>query len=586
MRRSHILAAAVAVAVSCGASIAARAQDVPPGAIFRIDAGVHSGVVRRIALSADQRTMVTSSFDKTIRVWNLPEGTLRSTFRVPAGDGFEGSGYAVALSPDGRTIAVGGWMKQMYVYLLDSGTGAVTGVLGPNPDIVNHVAFSPDGARIAAVFGNRNGVRLWDVAGRALLAEDSAYGRDTYVVDFAQDGSFVTGGYDGILRYYGADGVRQAGVPARSGTEIDDIDISPDGKRMAVSYSDRTGVDIYDTATRTWLISPELAAQGVGGISSVAWSSNGSHLYVGGQMKDKDGYYPTLRMPADISAAPSVVLRTIDTVSDLEPYGAEDFAFSTTSPQLGIVRAENFVMNVETNTAAMGSVGVSGIRASADGRRILFASDYAGKQRYVFDVDALSLTPVAADDTSLAEPDISGLDLKALVSTYTPSFNGVSLAFDSGEWAMTVAAYPDRQRIILGSGWYVRNYDSAGTMQWRTAVAGWSWGVTTTRDGSAVIGAFGDGTIRWFRASDGAVLLSLFITRDAKRWIAWTPGGYYAASPEGETLAGWQVDKADQETPDYFPIAAFRAQFNKPAVLKAILRTLDEGKAAQEAQVN
>jgi hypothetical protein len=44
-----------------------------------------------------------------------------------------------------------------------------------------------------------------------------------------------------------------------------------------------------------------------------------------------------------------------------------------------------------------------------------------------------------------------------------------------------------------------------------------------SRDGRLAVAAFGDGMIRWFRYSDGQELLALFVHRDGKRWILWTP---------------------------------------------------------------
>ena len=59
------------------------------------------------------------------------------------------------------------------------------------------------------------------------------------------------------------------------------------------------------------------------------------------------------------------------------------------------------------------------------------------------------------------------------------------------------------------------------------------------------LAAVGDGTIRWFRASDGKPLLSLFVQTMDNRWILWTPKGYYAASAGGENLIGWNVNRGE-----------------------------------------
>ena len=139
------------------ATHAALAQDPQNEPQLRVEAGMHTAIARHVALSADGKRMVSASYDKTIRVWSLPDGRLENVFRVPIGEGFEGSIFAIALSPDGKTIAVGGWMKQKFVYLLDATSGEIIRTLGPNPEVTINLAFSPLGGNLVAVFGSNFG---------------------------------------------------------------------------------------------------------------------------------------------------------------------------------------------------------------------------------------------------------------------------------------------------------------------------------------------------------------------------------------------------------------------------------------------
>ena len=110
-----------------------------------------------------------------------------------------------------------------------------------------------------------------------------------------------------------------------------------------------------------------------------------------------------------------------------------------------------------------------------------------------------------------------------------------------------------------------------------------AWGVNIPRDGRLVIAAYGDGTIRWHRLSDGEELLALFVHKVDRRWVAWTPKGYYMASPGAESLIGWHVNRGWDEAAQFFPVDRFREQFNRPDIVKLVLETLDEGKAIEEA---
>jgi hypothetical protein len=76
-------------------------------------------------------------------------------------------------------------------------------------------------------------------------------------------------------------------------------------------------------------------------------------------------------------------------------------------------------------------------------------------------------------------------------------------------------------------------------------------------------------------------LLSLFT--DGQEWVAWTPEGYYAASPGGESLIGWQVDHGLTQPPDFYTARQFRDSLYRPDVIRKLFRTLDVGVALAEA---
>jgi hypothetical protein len=76
--------------------------------ILRIETGMHTAVIGRIGIDAENRYLVTGSQDKTVRVWEAASGRLIKTIRPPIGGGNEGIVNAVAISPDGMTIVCGG----------------------------------------------------------------------------------------------------------------------------------------------------------------------------------------------------------------------------------------------------------------------------------------------------------------------------------------------------------------------------------------------------------------------------------------------------------------------------------------------
>ena len=98
-----------------------------------------------------------------------------------------------------------------------------------------------------------------------------------------------------------------------------------------------------------------------------------------------------------------------------------------------------------------------------------------------------------------------------------------------------------------------------GKPRWKQPGPGIAWGVDFSADGQILVVAYGDGTIRWLRGSDGVELLALFVEPQSRKWVAWTPTGYYMASAGGEDLIGWHLNRGWTQEADFFPASQFRA---------------------------
>jgi WD40 repeat protein len=254
------------------AASAARAEEAPDFHLD-LDTGGHSAQVTDLAFTPDGENIVSASNDKTIRIWDWQSGVTLRTIRGYLGNGSDGKIFAVAVSPDGKTVAAGGYFgaslgdKPPYgdVRLFDFATGKMKAVLKAADYATYDLAFSPDGTILAAggadgvvylwrlddksvtgwtldkkldadswhidklafvAAGTRlaatttdNGIRLWDVAKGeeiALPAEAEPL-RDISVMALAvsQDGSlFATGGKDGQVQlWHAADGTLLRAMP-------------------------------------------------------------------------------------------------------------------------------------------------------------------------------------------------------------------------------------------------------------------------------------------------------------------------------------------------------------------------------------
>jgi membrane-associated protease RseP (regulator of RpoE activity) len=75
-----------------------------------LDAGGHIGQVRAIAYTPDGKQFVSAASDKTIRVWSAETGKTLRIIRGESAPGDWGQIYALALSPDVRWLAIGGYL--------------------------------------------------------------------------------------------------------------------------------------------------------------------------------------------------------------------------------------------------------------------------------------------------------------------------------------------------------------------------------------------------------------------------------------------------------------------------------------------
>jgi WD40 repeat protein len=115
----------------------------------------HEGPIRFVAFSLDGRRLATCSGDRTVRVWQIDDGSCQ-VLRGHTDDLF-----VVAFHPDGTRLASAG--RDRAVWLWDLSRGAEVARLQGHTSFVWSLAFSPDGATLASGSGDAT-VRLWDTA--------------------------------------------------------------------------------------------------------------------------------------------------------------------------------------------------------------------------------------------------------------------------------------------------------------------------------------------------------------------------------------------------------------------------------------
>ena len=95
------------------------------------------------------------------------------------------------------------------------------------------------------------------------------------------------------------------------------------------------------------------------------------------------------------------------------------------------------------------------------------------------------------------------------------------------------------------------------------------WAVTPSPDQKHLLTGSDDETLQIWNLERYEHTLSLFFAGDD--WVAWTPQGYYAASPGGENLMGWHVQRGFNQLATFYPASRFRKRFYRPELIRRVL---------------
>ena len=274
----------------------------------------------------------------------------------------------------------------------------------------------------------------------------------------------------------------------------------------------------------------------------------------------------------------------LNTVMDLQPLPGGRLAFVAADPAWGVLNADGqqdlFIGPTIADFPAAGA-----FRVDPSGAMVDFAYESTGGTPATFDARNRTLAVDPSDDSRLQPPrtEADGLAVTDWRSNKTPALNGAPIKLKPFEVAQSLAIAADGESFLLGTGWRLRFFDRTGQQRWQWSVPGTAWAVNLSANGRLAVAALGDGTIRWYRAADGVELLAFFPHADRKRWVAWTPTGYYDASVGGEELIGWHVNRGPDEAADWFPASRFRDRFYRPGIVSRVLDTLAAAEALTQA---
>ena len=518
----------------------------------------HESVTTSAAFSPDKKLLVSASYDRTVRLWDVQSGT-------QIGQPFQGHKAwvtSVAFSYNGQLVCSGS--NDHTIRLWDVETGGMVGQHMQDPsqvkavmfslddqcivsgssdggirvwdvhtrtesgqpmlghsDIVNTVAFSPDGWNIVSASDDGTAI-LWDFSTRnqigryaISIAADIAISSAT----FSQDGRYiVTGSTDRNVYLWDISSGTKSGLPfAGSSSFIVAVAISPDCRRV-YSASDGGRICVWDLETRApigqWM-------RYESGIVSFAMSSDG-------QCAVCTFFDGTVRIHDLVRSDNQDDDLLTEAVANVPHRG---FTFATFSPDgkrvvSGSEHGELMLWDVETgsfsgDTLTGHSERITSVSFSLDGHRAVSTSydcticvwDAKTREqlsRLVVHEQGATSASFSLDNALLVSSSMDGTARIWDSQTYTPVGDALILKHDE---VMTASFSPDGKHILCGcaSGTLLLWDVETRVGQPLEGVTAWLSSAPWSPDSQSIVGRSGGYKLYiWKLGDDGPISEQMF----------------------------------------------------------------------------
>jgi len=583
---------------------AAVAQDARDRPTLVLDTGGHTAAVEKVLFTPDGKELISVSDDKTIRVWEADTGAPLRVLRPPIGAGVIGALYAASLSADGHTLAVGGLTPtaadRSPCYLIDLSSSRIERVLSGHTDKIIALAFSSDGRWLASGSLDRK-VLIWDIAtGRC---EHTLEGHEGPVSDlmFSPDSRhLISGSSDKTGRIWSlTDGSLETILRGHQ-QRVTCVAWRPDGRVVATGSTDYQ-IKLWDPKGNPYKFSPSRSGMFV---MSLTYSSDSqSLLYAWG------GWGWGGATLVDSATGKERAEFTLSTG------WVKCGTLSPDAKCVAIVSDQNCAIHKckidnPSTAISLGGVGQTVFSAawSPDGKTIAWGNSteaspqlLSKKLEHTFRLSELA--SAGAPNNTFRVAERVGDSISLIVGG---GYKKTDVAFTEEIEVWPVPRRRESKKLFTlrvpeahsGFSCYTLIGDDKAASCHNSAISIFDiklekrlhrlvghtdviLAVSPSPDGRFLLSASKDQTLRIWSLDQGGLLLSLFFGGDD--WIAWTPQGYYAASPTGEQLVGWHVNNGLNAMASYYPASQFRKTLHRPDVIKRLLKAGSLSKALAEA---
>jgi len=614
------------------------AQTPPAGdqrPCFAVDLGGHLGLVRGIAFLSDGKRLVSSGYDKTIRIWDIANAeTERRIFGEPCPTP-EGGVYAVALAPDERTLAVAGEMCATTpdpptdpstdpscgdIRIFDTVTGDQLRVLpGHEPGVVLALSASPDGRLLASAASYPDpAVTVWSLADGKVVAR-FAYpdGQHRYnKITFLADSRHVAASSETNDLHVFRIGTSEPVATLPADEKLSTVVASTDGKLIAAgsvsgairvwNWPDGSALPNIEgngdpvsalafgrgssaetvaaaTAGRPFIVRVLNARTGAtittyeghdNIISALAYSADGSRVASAGG--SGNGIHVWSAFTAKLEQTLGGRTSTPYAVGFIRKTGADDdiieqIAWGFTDPCPGDSSCPETPGELQFSMRISGPFG--GIMSPPEPWPPKWLPEECAERptrhdepkiaRAVLEAGQNRLSRIVSTDNPSRFPTL-------VVETDDEPGATIERGKDRGEDHISYSFSPDGKMLASGS----RN----GTLETFTlhgerarrliGHTGDIWALAYSSDGRLLATGSSDQTVRLWNVATGEQIVSLVHLPASGDWVMWTPQGYFAASPEGESIVSAIIPRGEGKPPEVVTAKEAAKYFFQPAIVQ------------------
>ncbi|MGE4518454.1 MAG: caspase family protein [Desulfobacteraceae bacterium] len=562
---------------------------------LQLDSMGHQGKITDVCVTKNKKYIVSSSVDKTIRVWDIKSGKEEKKILGEIGPGSEGQIYAAAISPDNRFLASAGYLAGKFVKdktgirIYDFESGSLLQVLKSHSNVVVDLNFDDSGnylvsgssdSKIKVWKKNKNRFEIYKTfdhhKGPVYSAGFLNKNNKTYV---------VSGGWDKKIYL---SGLNTSDLKSFSASEkIGSVAVS-DKHIAACGYNREILIFNHDLKLLKKIECPAEP-------SGLSFSPDGNYLASGSAKNPFNAY---------IYDAKNSFEKITQFAEHENLVRSTCFIDNQTIVSGGGNNNEILVWNIFSGAVKTKITGAGKPLWSVglDNSKIAFGQKWtanSGKSDFEKIID-LNDFSIKADDSFDNFKRINSkyksysLSLKRGGEyNFTDAIlevkkNNTKVAEIKNGYGHKSFGFTDSGVIISGAdSGNLRAYTENGRLLARfDGHTGDVWSIAS--QGNVLASAAHDQTIRLWNLDEldknskkPKIIypyLNIFISEN-NEWVVWSKSGYYNSSIEGDRFIGFHVNNGPEKESDYFPSSRFYKTYYTPELIENIIKLESEQKA-------